>query len=176
MRYHPLAMAIGLMLPIVPLRAQDHATHDHATHDQMSGGAAATDTSYAAMQQRGRKAMGVDQYTSAHRFDDLPDGGRIMLRRDPGDSAGVRVIREHLSSIARQFAAGDFDVPGFVHDTLVPGTAVMRKRQADISYRFQSLPGGGQVIIRSTNAEAVRAVHAFLAFQRTEHRAPGREL
>ena len=138
----------------------------------MSASAAAIDTSYAAMQQRGRKAMGVDQYTSAHRFDDLPDGGRIVLRRDPGDSAGVRVIREHLSWIVRQFTAGDFDVPGFVHDTVVPGTAVMRERRADISYRFQSLPGGGQVLIRSTNAEAVRAVHAFLAFQRETNTTP----
>ena len=89
MPYRPLAIAAGLILAAVQLSAQDHSTHDHSA---MSSRAAAADTSYAAMQRRGRTAMGVDQYTSAHRFDDLPDGGRIVLVRDAEDSAGVRVI------------------------------------------------------------------------------------
>ena len=173
MPYRPLAIAAGLTLAAVQLSAQDHSTHDHSA---MSSRAAAADTSYAAMQRRGRTAMGVDQYTSAHRFDDLPDGGRIVLVRDAEDSAGVRVIRAHLASIARQFSTGDFAVPGFVHDTTVPGTAVMRQRRAEISYRLELLPGGGAVVIRTGNAEAVRAVHAFLAFQRSEHHAPGTAL
>jgi len=31
------------------------------------------------MQSRGAHVMGVDQYTSAHVFEDLPDGGRVVL-------------------------------------------------------------------------------------------------
>ena len=58
------------------------------------------DTAFAALQTRGQQAMGVDQYTSTHQFDDLPDGGRIALQRDPADTAGVRTIREHLQHIA----------------------------------------------------------------------------
>ena len=39
----------------------------------------AEDSAFAALQERGSaaEAMGVDQYASAHLFDDLPDGGRI---------------------------------------------------------------------------------------------------
>jgi hypothetical protein len=44
--------------------------------------------------------MGVDQYTSVHRFDALPDGGRIELQRAHDDSAGVAQIREHLRQVA----------------------------------------------------------------------------
>jgi hypothetical protein len=44
--------------------------------------ASAQDSSFAAMQRRGKIAMCVDPYTSAHRFDDLADGGRIELQRD----------------------------------------------------------------------------------------------
>ena len=139
-------------------------------HDTMA------DTSYAAMQARGKTAMGVDQYSSAHRFDDAPDGGTIELQRDPADSARVAVIREHLAFISGKFSAGDFDIPGFVHGTEVPGTAVMHARRAGISYRFEPLPGGGRVVIRTRDAEAVRAIHAFLAFQRSEHHAPGTAL
>ena len=174
MSHRPLAILLVLTLPAVALRAQDHATsHDHAAmtaHDSPS------DTSYAAMQERGRTAMGVDQYSSAHRFDDRPDGGAIELQRDPGDSAGVSVIREHLASIARKFSAGDFELPGFVHGTTVPGTSVMHARRAGISYEFDPLPGGGRVIMRTRDPHAVRAIHAFLAFQRSEHHAPGTAL
>ena len=167
----PVALTL-LLLPILltaPLRAQEHAAHDHAA---MS----ARDTSYAAMQERGRSAMGVDQYTSAHRFDDAPDGGRIVLQRDSSDTAGTRVIREHLSTIARKFTAGDFRIPGFVHAGEVPGTRAMALHRRHITYRFEPLTGGGQVRILTRDPSAIQAIHRFLAFQRTEHRAPGKAL
>ena len=115
--------------------------------------------------------MGVDQYTSTHEFESLPDGGRIELRRDPRDSAGVAQIRTHLQEIARAFAAGDFSTPAFVHMRAVPGTDVMAARRAAIAYAYRALPGGGEVRIATADPEAVRAVHAFLAFQRADHRA-----
>lgn len=141
-------------------------THDHAH-------AHAPDTAFTALQARGKTAMGVDQYTSTHRFDDLPDGGRIELQREPADTAGVRVIREHLAGIARAFAAGDFSTPGAVHARDVSGTAAMAARRDVIRYEFRALPGGGEVRISTTDPEAVRAIHAFLAFQRSDHRAGG---
>ena len=133
------APALSLLLPILmaaPLRAQDHATHDHAA---MAG----RDTAYAAMQERGKSAMGVDQYTSAHRFDDAADGGRIVLQRDRSDTAGTRVMALH---------------------------------RRHITYRFEPLAGGGQVRILTHDPAAIQAIHRFLAFQRTEHRAPGKAL
>jgi len=127
------------------------------------------DTGFAAMQARGKMAMGVDQYTSQHHFEPLPDGGRIMLQRDPADTAGTTAIREHLKDIAMRFRAGDFAVPGFVHAQQVPGTPVMAARRSAIRYVFHPLPGGGEVRILTRDAAAVTAVHQFLAFQRTEH-------
>jgi hypothetical protein len=131
---------------------------------------AESDTAFASMQSRGRAAMGVDQYTSAHRFEDLADGGRIELQRDSSDHAGVAEIRAHLRRIAKAFASGSFNVPGFVHAGEVPGTSVMRERRDRITYRFDSLPGGGEVRIGTRDPAALRAVHEFLAFQRREHR------
>src|SRR6185436_16330166 len=97
-----------LSLAALPRLATAQHEHEHARR-------AESDTAFAAMQSRGKSAMGVDQYTSAHQF--------------------------------QAFAGGDFDVPGFVHAGEVPGTAVMRERRSRISYRFQSLPGGGAVRI-----------------------------
>jgi hypothetical protein len=129
------------------------------------------DTAYAALQSRGENAMGVDQYTSAHRFEPLPDGGRIELQRDTADRTGVETIRAHMRDIARRFSRGDFAIPGFVHARDVPGTRAMSERKAQITYEARDLPGGGEVRIRTTDSAAVAAVHQFLAFQRSDHRA-----
>lgn len=128
------------------------------------------DTAYHAMQQRGKMAMGVDQYTSFHRFEPAVDGGRIVLVRDSTDRAGVRTIRAHLQRIAQAFTVGDFRTPGFVHAQDVPGTRVMTAKKSAIRYVFHPLAGGGEVRIVSRDSAAVVAVHEFLAFQWREHR------
>ena len=136
-------------------------SHDHAKQD----------SAFAAMQERGRQAMGVDQYTSTHHFDALPDGGRIELQRDVYDSAGVARIRAHIRDIAHAFAAGDFSTPEFVHLQHVPGTKVMAERRALIVYEPHDLPRGAELRIHTKDTEALQAIHEFMAFQRSEHHA-----
>ena len=133
------------------------------------------DTAFSAMQDRGKKAMGVDQYTSTHKFDATPTGGRIELQRDSADAAGVAQIRAHMREIAKSFAAGDFSTPGFVHMQNVPGTKVMREKRSLIAYESRDLPRGGEVVIRTKDPAAVAAIHEFMAFQRGEHHAGGME-
>jgi len=135
--------------------------------------AAAQDTTFAGVQTRGRAAMGVDQYTSTHRFDALPDGGRIELQRDFADSAGVAAIRAHIRGIAKAFKSGDFSTPGFVHMRMVPGTDVMAAKRALIRYEPRDLPRGAELRIRTTDPEAIAAIHRFMAFQRSDHHAGG---
>jgi hypothetical protein len=137
--------------------ALSQASHEH-------------DSAFKSLQRRGARVMGVDQYTSMHQFEALADGGRIELQRDVEDSAGVEAIRDHLRTIARQFAAGDFSASATIHAREVPGTAAIRARRASIRYAFRPLPRGGEVRITTRDAAALRAVHEFLAFQRADHR------
>ena len=132
---------------------------------------ASSDSAFAALQARGGTTMGVDQYTSSHQFESLPDGGRIELQRDADDPAGVAQIRAHLQEVARAFAAGDFSDPSFVHQREMPGTAVMARKRSFVSYAYAPLPRGGEIRITTSDAEALRAVHDFLAAQRGDHRA-----
>lgn len=133
------------------------------------GGAKDTDK-FAAMQTRGAHVMGVDQYASAHVFEDLPDGGRVVLERaDASDTADITTIRAHMRDIAAAFRAGDFTKPFEVHAQTVPGTAVMTAKRSVISYDASDRPRGGEVRIRSSDRSAVTAIHEFLAFQRQEH-------
>jgi hypothetical protein len=133
------------------------------------------DSAFAAVQTRGAAVMGVDQYTSAHVFEDLADGGRIALvRKDSSDSAGVATIRGHMRNIADAFAKGDFSAPGMVHMQKVPGTDVMAAKRAAIRYQVADLPGGAEVRLTTADPAAVSAIHEFLAFQRMDHRAAGK--
>lgn len=169
---------LGLAAALAACGGQGAANEANAARAGARSGAMTSDSdsAFAALQRRGASpmAMGVDQYTSAHRFDDLPDGGRIELQREVEDSAGIERIREHLRHIAVAFAAGDFRIPAFVHDrTEVPGTDVMTAKRAVIRYRFEELPRGGAVRITTSDPEAVAAIHRFLAFQRGDHHAAG---
>jgi predicted lipid-binding transport protein (Tim44 family) len=167
---------LTLALTCVPCAAaaqQGHEHAGHAAHHPPQAQQPKPDSAFAALQARGGQAMGVDQYTSTHRFDALPDGGRIELQRDTDDAEGVATIRAHLRSIADAFARGDFATPAFVHAGTVPGTEVMAARRAAIRYEYRDLPRGGELRIVTADAEAVRAIHAFMAFQRGDHRAGG---
>jgi len=142
-----------------------------------AGNQATSDTAFASMQQRGQMVMGVDQYASRHVFEDLPDGGRIVLEVDSGsDTAGIARIREHMHAIAADFAQGDFSKPFMVHHEQVPGTDVMTARRDLITYEETDRPRGGEVRIRTTDSAAVAAVHAFLTFQRSAHHAAAHEM
>ena len=117
----------------------------------------------------------MDQYTSTHLFDALPEGGRIELQRNVDDPAGVAQIRQHLQEIARAFQSGDFTTPAFVHMQSVPGTEVMAAKRDAISYEYRELPRGGEVHITTRDPDALVAIHEFMAFQRQDHRAGGVE-
>jgi hypothetical protein len=146
-------------------------------HRSDQSAAPTTDTSFAAMQDRGAAVMGVDQYTSHHVFEDLADGGRIVLERnDTTDSAGIAAIRDHMRTIAADFTAGDFSKPFQVHGEKVPGTDVMAARRAKISYQEADRPAGGEVRITSSDSAAIAAIHEFLAYQRSAHHAMGHEM
>ncbi|HSK18482.1 MAG TPA: hypothetical protein VK912_05040 [Longimicrobiales bacterium] len=145
------------------------AQADHSAHAAHAA-AATGDSAFAALQERGREAMGVDQYTSTHRFDALDDGGRIELQRDVDDPAGVTQIRQHLQAIASAFRTGDFRTPKMVHMQEVPGSDVMAARRNVITYTFSELPRGGELRITTRDPVALEAIHAFLSFQRSDHR------
>ena len=144
-----------------------------AGHGGHAGEPVSDDSAFAALQARGHRAMGVDQYTSTHLFDALPDGGRIELQRDADDPDGIAEIRRHLQEIVRAFASGDFSTPAFVHAEPVPGSAVMAAKRDVIRYSYRDLPRGGEVSIVTSDPEALAAIREFMAFQRQDHRAGG---
>jgi len=153
-----VTLALLVALTLMPV-AQQTARHDaHGQHK-------------AAMDHRGDQAMGFDQAKIRHTFTTTERGGTIeVIAKDPKDSTTITQIRKHLMEIARLFKDGDFSKPIFIHAQNPPGADIMKARRADITYRFDELPAGGRVTITSTSDDAVAATHAFLRFQREQHK------
>lgn len=134
-------------------RAEQAAQHDHD------------------LMQRGNQGMGFAQDKTTHHFLLRKDGGAIQVTANSADDkASIEHIRMHLEHISRAFKAGDFNIPGFVHDQTPPGVPMMINLKNEIHYKYEEIAQGGRVSISSANADAIAAVQEFLRFQITEHK------
>jgi hypothetical protein len=119
---------------------------------------------------RGAAVMGFDQAKTVHHFRLHADGGSIeVVVTDPADRTDLDAIRSHLPHIAQLFQQGRFDLPMLVHDTDVPGTAELSRLTSVVRYTYAETPTGGRVDVVTTNADALSALHRFLAFQIADH-------
>jgi hypothetical protein len=115
--------------------------------------------------------MGFSEQAAKHTFRLFSDGGAIEVRAlDDKDAQTVAMIRSHLQTIAKEFAAGNFAKPQAVHDRMPDGAEAMKEMQGDIRYDYGDVPGGGRVRITASNARALSAIHDYLRFQIREHK------
>ncbi len=145
---------LAAMLTAVALLGQEKPADDH----------------HAAVNSRGDHAMGFSHEKTVHHFRLLKDGGTIEVSsNDAKDTESRDQIRMHLKHIAASFAAGNFEMPMFIHDQVPPGVPVMKRLKSQIKYEFETIPAGARVRISTGNPEAVKAVQDFLRFQITDH-------
>ena len=134
-------------------------------------GLGASQHQHAAPQDRANHGMGFDQDKTIHHFVLEKAGGTIeVTAKDASDKASTDQIRSHLAHIARAFADGDFALPIFIHDTTPPGVTVLKERRAQMTFRYEAVGSGGKVVIRTSDAQALEALHDFLRFQIREHK------
>jgi hypothetical protein len=123
------------------------------------------------VEKHGDEAMGFPHDKTTHHFRLYSDGGAIEVTvNDTKDSKNMEAIRSHLTHIVTTFSNGEFSIPMFVHDQVPPGVPMMKEKRTEISYTFEELPGGGTVRIKTTNPDALKAIHDFLRFQIQDHR------
>lgn len=138
---------------------------DHASCAQ------AAERGHGAIVSRGDHATGFSHETTTHHFRLYKTGGAIEVSaNDPKDATSRDQIRMHLAHISKLFAAGDFDIPMFIHATNPPGAALMSQLRDQIRYDYRETDRGAQLLISTANQKAVRAIHDFLLFQITDHR------
>ena len=160
-------LTVLLFLAPSPLPAQSSQQSDECPHTD----ARSQHSGHDAMMSRGEQGMGFSQKTTTHHFLLKADGGIIaVIANDKKDTATREQIRMHLAHIAHAFAQGDFDIPMFVHDQTPPGVPAMKRLAKQIHYDPHNTEEGGEVIISSSSAEAIRAIHDFLLFQIRAHK------
>ena len=147
-------MTKTLLLITLALASSPVAQHQHpSSHD------------------RANQGMGFDQQKTTHHFLLQKIGGTIeVTAKDAGDTASTDQIRMHLRHIASAFAAGDFSLPMFIHDTTPPGVDVMKARREQMTVRYEDVGQGGKVVIQTADPAARDAVYEFLRFQIREHK------
>lgn len=124
-----------------------------------------------ALKHRGALAMGFDQDKTIHHFLLRPNGGEIVVTaREAGDSESIAQIRSHFQEIAGSFADGLFEKPVATHGELPPGAETMIANKDRVSYRYQERDSGASVVIETTDAETLKAIHDFLRYQIVEHK------
>ena len=110
-----------------------------------------------ALKRRGAEAMGFDQDATTHHFKLAPSGGSIEVTvKNEKDDATLAAVRNHLRSIAADFARGDFDKPFQTHGEVPPGVPEMKRGSKRITYRYEDLAQGGAVRIETGNVHGRR--------------------
>ena len=139
-------------------------------HKSTAGSHNTHDSHLMKVNERGDKAMGFSHEKTTHHFRLLTDGGAIeVTANDPQDAVSRDQIRKHLSHIAQMFASGNFDAPLLTHGKTPPGVPVLQKLKPEIDYAYKEFERGGQVRIKTSNQEALPAIHEFLRFQINDH-------
>jgi hypothetical protein len=144
-----------------------HAQHQDAAQTDQAGHA----EHFEGVDHRGDEVMGFSHHKTAHHFLIEPEGGTVqVVVRDPGDAESLALIRGHLAEVARQLAAGDFSMPKEIHGRDLPGVAEMIQHKDAITYLYEDQENGGRVVVRTSDPEALAAIHAFLQAQIGDHR------
>jgi len=160
------ALAADAATDGMPANCPMHAQHMAEKAAREKAGA----HDHAAMNARGEEGMGFSQSATTHHFVLTAEGGEIRVEaNDSADTTSRDQIRGHLVEIARSFAAGDFAIPMFVHSQTPPGVQALERLRGAVDYLYADLAQGGRVEIRTTNPEALEAIHQFLRFQIEEH-------
>ncbi len=97
--------------------------------------------------QQGAKVMPFSLAATTHIFTKTADGGIQQVVTKHHDPKQVSLILRHLTGIAQQFAAGDFEAPEQIHGGDIPGLAALRTAQpGKLKIHYRDLPNGGEIV------------------------------
>ena len=103
--------------------------------------------------------MDFDQAATVHHFRLAPDGGSIEVETRRADDTALRdMVRAHLRTLPKDFAAGDFAKPFATHGETPDGVPDLIRLKNRITYSFETLKEGGRVRIGAVTPEAIEAV------------------
>ena len=122
---------------------------------------------------RGADVMPFSLKATTHIFTKTVVGGiQRVVAKSAGDTAQVKLVREHLRDIQAQFLKGDFSGPTHTHGAGMPGLAELEAtRLGKIAIDYRDVDGGAELSYRTTDARLVLALHRWFDAQLSDHGA-----
>ena len=110
---------------------------------------------------------------TTHIFEKTAEGGvQRVVAKNTLDAVQVRLVRQHLNDIQRQFRAGNFSGPAHIHGADMPGLAELKAAKPGIiSVSYADIEGGAQLTYRTRNDKLVAALHRWFDAQVSDHGA-----
>lgn len=128
------------------------------------------DDRHAEVAERGRSVMPFDLDRTTHRFAKTGTGGvQTVVADDPGDTAQIALVREHLRDEAGRFRRGDFTDPARIHGDDMPGLAALRDGADRVTVTYAPTPDGARITYATADRALVTALHAWFDAQVTDH-------
>lgn len=125
----------------------------------------------AEVERRGAQVMPFSQELTLHIFTKTNSGGiQQVIVKNSSDTGQIRLIREHLSKISKEFAHGNFSDPAKIHGNDMPGLKALEKaRPGRIRIEYQEIPRGAQIAYSTASPELIEAIHRWFDAQLADH-------
>ena len=121
--------------------------------------------------QRGVHVMPFDLELTTHVFSKVAKGGvQTVIVKNLKDTTQIRLIREHLIKISREFQQADYSGPTQIHGENMPGLDVLRNAKPDqISILYKDLPNGAEITYSTDIPMLITAIHQWFDAQLSDH-------
>jgi hypothetical protein len=121
--------------------------------------------------QRGANVMPFDLELTTHVFSKTEKGGvQKIIVKNIKDIVQLRLIREHLFKISREFQQADYSCPTKIHGEDMPGLETLRNVKPDqIIILYKDLPKGAEIIYSTDVPIIITAIHQWFDAQLNDH-------
>jgi len=120
----------------------------------------------------GAQVMPFDLSQTTHIFEMTESGGiQQVVAKDPGDTAQIALIQQHIQHEAMLFSAGDFTDPSSLHGDTMPGVKELSAGAAQVKIEYMALPNGAQITFTTQDIHLITAIHRWFGAQLSDHGA-----
>lgn len=162
-----IPFAFSALIGFAQAQNMDHSRMDHAAHMREMADA----QRQAEVSQRGKDVMPFSLPATTHIFMKNAEGGvqRIVAKKS-SDAAQVKLIRQHLREIRKQFLKGDFSGPTHIHGQDMPGLGELTQaKPGELAIAYKDIRGGAQLTYKAKDASLVAALHKWFDAQLSDH-------
>lgn len=121
--------------------------------------------------QRGSHVMPFNLEQTTHIFSKTGKGGlQQVIAKDGSNTEQIKLIREHLSKISKEFMLGDFSNPAKIHGENMPGLAELKAaKPGQVKIVYQELPNGAEIDYSTDVPKLIEAIHKWFDAQLSDH-------